>query len=424
MSILQRFQMSLEAKGITLEQLLDVLSVCGLRTHTHWRKIWVWGTDGVQYQTNLTFEWTIPRAFGLLNHTVQGAVIFEKDRKTGSLKNLQIILTNSSWTDQRVDQSLVDSLQLKLQQAIEALLKAVTELAAQSAKTVSIPLPAGLTQAEIQELAVQLGARPVVNTGRKQLTAQATAAPIPLNIFQVAREPVKVSVPLRVPGGEQMMLEREVEPHMRIITDRKGAMRIEVPQRIYDEAPQRFTNFQRSAIGLTAVKTQAAQAEPGSTVKPVVIVDRQGVVDNFSVEWQKPAAPRRVIAKGRQAMSGKPQATTPLIEVASQPISGSGRQAEAGPQRTFTSAGKPDFTATPIQTTTPGGVSVSEEAVPKPRALQTLIEEPPPTVEEVELEADNGALTQVIALDPRRTHLVVQDMTTQMRQQRAKVFEL
>lgn len=424
MSILQKFQMSLEAKGITLEQLLDVLSVCGLRTHTHLRKIWVWGNDGVQYQTNLTFEWAIPRAFGLLNHTVQGAVIFERDRKTGTLKNLQIILTNSSWTDQRVDQSLVDDLQLRLQQAIEALLKAVTELAAQSAKTVSIPLPAGLTQAEIQELAVQLGARPVVSTGRKQLTANATAAPIPLNIFQVAREPVMVRVPLKVPGGEQMMLEREVEPHMRVVTDRKGAMRIEVPQRIYDEAPQRFTNMQRAAIGLTAVKTQAAQAEPGSTVKPVVIVDRQGVVDNFSVEWQKPAAPRRVIAKGRQAISGKPQTTTPLIEVASQPISDSGMQAEAGPRRSFVSAGKPDLTAGSVQSTTHGGVSVSEEAVPKSRALQTIVEEPPPTVEEVELEVENDALTRTIALDPRRTHLVVSDMATQMRKQRARVFEV
>jgi len=243
-------------KKVHLNDLIAIMRELGLNPQLHNTAKEVKSYLGDTTKTLLTWD---ASCIGKWATRSGGAVVFQTDKNGYLVGTPGFICDSYTARERKKHRKLVDAISRALNQ---------------SAKTVTVPIAAGLTVQEVQQVARYLGA---------QVNGQN---------LQIAR-PIQVNIPTGI--KERPHLTREIPAVVEIRAAPNGAVSLVLPEQVLQQHRPAVENLKRLAIGLVTVKAQAAQAAWDETViQPVVFVNPQTrQVSQVDVDWVRDDLDRR-----------------------------------------------------------------------------------------------------------------------------------
>ena len=301
MSKMVGYDIALPKGAVTIDQLLEVMEAMGLEPKLHSSQETVDSyTEQDSASGNLTFDTSV---LGGVARQRDGVANVQFDRETRVVIGA-LTLHIDSWSVPGRTNQMADKMGEHLATLIEAINRA-----AEASKQTTVVLP-GITVREAKEIALALGGqmathelvsggeagiglpnlaesylnrRAAMHARKAQTTAGAT------DLLQIGGKAKIFSVDIRGRGGRKSMQIGYVPP---VASFRKVSNGVEVtlPEIFLPECRTQLDNIRNLGLALRATETQARQHVGAGMPVTHVRVDKAGVLRDFHIDWEKPAA--------------------------------------------------------------------------------------------------------------------------------------
>lgn len=301
MSKMVGYDIALPEGNVTIDQLMEVMEAMGLKPRLHNQAQTV---DSYTVQDsasgNLTFDTSV---LGGISRQRDGVADIRFDPKSRALIG-SLTLHIDSWSVQGTTEKMA----VKMGQHLASLIEAINS-AAEATKQTTVILP-GISVQEAKQIALALGGqmatqelvsggeagiglpnlaesylnrRAAMHARKAQATAGAT------DLLRIGGKAKVFSVDIRGRGGCKSIKIGYVPP---VASIRKVGNGVEVtlPEIFLPECRTQLDNIRNLGLALRATETQAMQHVGAGKPVTHVRVDKSGVLRDFHIDWEKPAA--------------------------------------------------------------------------------------------------------------------------------------